>query len=1059
MQIIEARILESVLFKPSRITEPFSWVGHLKIANFIIKELNPTIFVELGTHTGNSYFSFCQSVLENNLSTKCFAIDTWAGDMHSGKYENNIFDIVAEHNKNYSEFSTLIRTTFDDALSQFEDSSIQLLHIDGLHTYEAVKHDFNSWLPKLAQGAVIIFHDTQVKKLDFGVFRLWEELTKIYPNNLEFTHSNGLGILQLNNHTTENEIAWLSKSKSEKIKVFRSLGISGEDLEQQISNEHELKKICIEFERLKNSTLAINLLEGQKENQKLVIDLKQFKLNNLFLENKIRSMERELSSFANSYSWLITKPFREIYRLIKTPKTRLWQYTEKLLNSNLLFLSINNRDIIYQKLDYLFNKSTINAVQLAEEQIKLELLLEESVFNRNKGLDRLAMLQYFAAERAAELNNLKITDHPRVSIIIPVYGKIVYTLACLHSMARNKPKCSVEIIIIDDCSDDETHEILCKAKDIRLIRNEENKGFIHSCNIGAAHANGEYLYFLNNDTEVVDGWLDNLIETFDLFPGTGLAGSKLIYPDGKLQEAGGIIWQDGSGWNYGRNNNPFDPIYNYAREVDYCSGASIMVPRSLFNDIGGFDEIYSPAYYEDVDIAFKVRQLGYRVIFQPMSIVIHHEGITSGTDVREGVKSYQVQNQLKLVNRWSDYLKSLQLPGENAEDAKDRRKTHRILILDNNNLSPTSDAGSLLVFNLCLLFRELNFQVTFIPTTGTIYIDNETNILQKNGIEVLYAPYIVNTTQHLSAYGDRYDVVLLVRPDCALKYVDDVKLYCTKAKVIFHTIDIHFKRLMGEAKIKSDPEVEKHAIKMREIELSVISKCDITIVVSEEDRRSVSDLLSDARLFKFGLILNTIDLPSRFEERSGIVFCGGFAHSPNEDAILFFINEIMPDLEKNIPDLCLYIVGSNIPERIKNLERQNIVVVGYVKDLSLFLSKMVVSIAPLRFGAGVKGKIATALSNGLPTVATSIATEGMGLTNGINILIEDDHAEFIRAINRLVSDKIYWMQVSQNGLDYAKLNWSARAAQFELINLLSCIGIDVEAGPYPLTLFNENMVL
>jgi len=591
-----------------------------------------------------------------------------------------------------------------------------------------------------------------------------------------------------------------------------------------------------------------------------------------------------------------------------------------------------------------------------------------------------------------------------------------------------------------------------------LIRNEENKGFIFSCNLGAKHAIGEYLYFLNNDTEVCNGWLDNLLETFDLFPGAGLAGSKLIYPNGKLQEAGGVIWQDGSGWNYGRNSNLLEPTYNYAREVDYCSGASIMIPHKLFDEIGGFDELYSPAYYEDVDLAFKVRRLGYRVIYQPFSQVIHHEGISSGTDLKEGVKSYQISNQVKLVNRWSEYLNSLQAPGNNVDDAKDRRKTHRILILDNNNLNPTADAGSLLIFNLCLLFRELNFQVTFIPTSGCIYIDNQTDLLQKNGIEVLYAPYLESVSQHLSEFGERYDIVMLVRPDCALKHLDLVKQYCPKAKVIFHTIDIHFKRLRREAKLKADPEIELQAEKMKEVELSVISRCDLTIVVSEDDRRSVIELLPDAKLFKLGLILKSIETPAAFKDRAGIVFCGGFSHSPNEDAILYFINEIMPLIEKNIPDLRLYIVGSNITERIKNLQRDNIVVVGYVQDLSLFLSRMRISIAPLRFGAGVKGKIATAMSNGVPTVATSLAVEGMELTNGENILIDDDHAEIVRAIHKLNYDKNYWIQISQNGLDYARDNWGASANQSELINLLASIGLEVEPGPYSLSLFDDNMV-
>lgn len=183
-------------FNPKSLKHPIAWVGHIPFAYWVIEKLKPATFVELGTHTGNSYFSFCQSIQDNKTNTKAFAVDTWKGDVHAGHYNESIFEDVNRTNLEYRSFSTLLRTTFDSALEQFDDGSVDLLHIDGLHTYEAVKHDFETWLPKMSSRGVILFHDTNVRRDDFGVYRLWSELSSEY-NSLEFFHSYGLGILEI----------------------------------------------------------------------------------------------------------------------------------------------------------------------------------------------------------------------------------------------------------------------------------------------------------------------------------------------------------------------------------------------------------------------------------------------------------------------------------------------------------------------------------------------------------------------------------------------------------------------------------------------------------------------------------------------------------------------------------------------------------------------------------------------------------------------------------------------------------------------------------------------
>ena len=200
-----------------------------------------------------------------------------------------------------------------------------------------------------------------------------------------------------------------------------------------------------------------------------------------------------------------------------------------------------------------------------------------------------------------------------ISIVIPAYNeekRLEDTLKKIISFMENQ---DYEIIVVDDCSTDETHRMLEDMKNIKIVRNEKNLGFVESCNIGAKASTGKYLFFLNNDAIVTQNWLEPLIETIEREK-VGAVGAKLVYPDGKLQEAGGIIWNDASGWNYGRYDDPDKPEYNFVREVDYCSGAALFVRRDLFENLDGFDRRFKPGYYEDVDLCFSIRKLGYKVL-------------------------------------------------------------------------------------------------------------------------------------------------------------------------------------------------------------------------------------------------------------------------------------------------------------------------------------------------------------------------------------------------------------------------------------------------------------
>ena len=252
---------------------------------------------------------------------------------------------------------------------------------------------------------------------------------------------------------------------------------------------------------------------------------------------------------------------------------------------------------------------------------------------------------------------------PMTSIIIPVHNQANYTQNCLEQLIRTLPhNFSGEIIVVDDASSDETKDLLDHWTEtdnrIKVLRNSENAGFIKSCNRGAEAARGEILVFLNNDTLPSAGWLPPLLRIFRDKPDAGAAGGKLVYPDGTLQEAGAVVFSDGSACNFGKHDEAADaPLYNFVHEVDYCSGALLATRRDLFTQLGGFDVRFAPAYYEDADYCFSLRSKGYRVYYQPESVIVHFEGVSCGVDTSTGVKSYQDVNRIKFVEKWIEALR------------------------------------------------------------------------------------------------------------------------------------------------------------------------------------------------------------------------------------------------------------------------------------------------------------------------------------------------------------------------------------------------------------------
>ena len=760
VELCDALLRPIVFSRPLRLVEPTGWVPHIPFAFWLVEALAPHTVVELGTMSGNSFAALAQGIQTLGLDAACYAVDTWKGDPHTGFFGEEVFEEwSAFHDRHFGAFSRLVRSTFDEALTKFEDGSVDLLHIDGFHTYESVRHDFESWLPKLSTKAVVLLHDVNVRERDFGVWQLWEELKDRYPC-FGFLHGHGLGIVGVGRELP-GALRWFfdrDSSDGQSTYIIRQFfGTLGEALvgqrretvlaEMRMELAHRLGEKEAETTRLtaeraelahrlgekeaettrltaertelahrlgekeaettrltaERTELAHHLGEKKAETARLTAEMKaRLKGSAAHAERASSVLRAELDQALLKARETITELTRQnaahaahhvdlLRELDEVHSSKSWRWTEPLRNARKTLSGLNplthfvpagttegqptneppapnasaTGDIDIQRAENIQRAGDIQSSLEAFEPLVRRAREIEASRIADLVVSPPTMIQLPSQGDLASYTRdivLRAEGSPAVSIVIPVLNHVRLTLECLLSIVEGGSDLPFEVIVVDNGSTDATKVLLSRIPNLTYVRNEENTGFGGACNTGAAAARGRYLVFLNNDAQVKAGWLTALVQTFSDDDRVGAVGPKVLFPDGRLQDAGALINPDGTSTMIGVFDDPDLPRFNYPREVDYVSGVCLMIDAVRFRELGGFDDDFAPAYCEDVDLCLQLRQKGLRIVYQPSAMVVHHLSVTS-KDLGPSFKGAAItRNQQKLSSRHQAQIDDLARP-------------------------------------------------------------------------------------------------------------------------------------------------------------------------------------------------------------------------------------------------------------------------------------------------------------------------------------------------------------------------------------------------------------
>jgi GT2 family glycosyltransferase len=640
-------------------------------------------------------------------------------------------------------------------------------------------------------------------------------------------------------------------------------------------------------------------------------------------------------------------------------------------------------------------------------------------------------------------------EEPDVSVVMVLYGGGKVACRAISALAGNtEPR--FELILVDNASpDDSLTRVEEHVEGATVVRNGTNVGFGPASNQGAGLARARTLCFLNSDALVEPDWLPPLLETL-AEPGVGAVVPLFLNENGTVQEAGSVVDSIGHCHAYGGDGDPHDFRYRFGREVDFGSAACMLVETELFRELGGFDELFAPAYFEDVDLCFKLHEHGLRTIYQPRSRVVH---LRHGSGTSESARKLMETQREAFVERWGDRLARRPRLVEVAQKphqmlaARDAEALDRILVIDDR--VPYVDRGSgdprmaVMLEELAALWPSA--RITLAAPDGRD-AERYAEPLLRQGIEVACPP--VDWTSWFEERRFHYGTVIVSRHQNVERFKGHLSATQPQALRVFDTEAFTFRRLERLAEMlpagKEQTRARRESLQAREAEIRAVQDADVVFCVADEEAQLISEIAPGKPAFVLTSIVNPLPAPPGFDERADLVFFGGFlggAASPNTDSLVHLVDEVLPLFWERHPDVSLSVIGADMDDAIRALEGPRVRVVGYVEDPSGWLSRARIHVNPMRFGAGVKLKFLDSMATGLPFVTTSVGAEGIPLGDLQSSLVAETPAGLAQLMSSLYDNREEWDRAQAYLLDQAASRFDRTSFQRTLIEALAHVGV------------------